>query len=125
MVQPNAPSFFERVYEVVRMVPPGQVSTYGQIAAIISHRGAARTVGWALHGLPEDSGVPWQRVINAQGRISLGGRGSAASTQRALLEQEGVVFDARDKVDLGRYQWPGLDWPEVEALRTRWAQGKP
>jgi methylated-DNA-protein-cysteine methyltransferase-like protein len=125
MVQPNVPSFFERVYEVVRMVPPGQVSTYGQIAAIISHRGAARTVGWALHGLPEDSGVPWQRVINAQGRISLGGRGSAASTQRALLEQEGVVFDARDEVDLGRYQWPGLDWPEVEALRTRWAQGKP
>jgi methylated-DNA-protein-cysteine methyltransferase-like protein len=125
MVQPNVPSFFERVYEVVRMVPTGQVSTYGQIAAIVSHRGAARTVGWALHGLPEDSGVPWQRVINAQGRISLGGRGSAASTQRALLEQEGVVFDTRDKVDLERYQWPGLDWPEVEALRTRWAQGKP
>jgi methylated-DNA-protein-cysteine methyltransferase-like protein len=120
MTQSGIPSFFERVYEVVCMIPPGQVATYGQIAAIVSHRGAARTVGWALHGLPEGSDVPWQRVINAQGRISLGGRGNAASAQRTLLEQEGVVFD-RDKVDLEWYQWPGLDWPEIEALRSKWA----
>lgn len=139
MAQPNTLSFFERVYEIVRMIPPSQVATYGQIAAIVSHRGAARTVGWALHGLPEGSDVPWQRVINAQGQISLGrkaltpgpspvqttGEESASARQRALLEQEGVVFDAQGKVDLERYQWPGLDWPEIEALRTQWAHGKP
>jgi len=118
MTQPNTPNFFERVYQVVRMVPPGQVATYGQIAEIVSHRGAARTVGWALHALPEGSDVPWQRVINAQGEISLGRHGSAV--QRALLEQEGVAFDRQGRVDLARYQWPGLDWPDIEDLRATW-----
>ena len=138
MTRANTPNFFERVYEVVRMVPRGQVATYGQIAAIVSHRGAARTVGWALHGLPQGSDVPWQRVINAQGRISLGRKapppgpspaqtaaeGRASASQRALLEQEGVIFDDQGRVDLGRYQWPGLDWPEIEALRSKWARAR-
>jgi methylated-DNA-protein-cysteine methyltransferase-like protein len=119
----NSPNFFQRVYQVVRMIPPGQVATYGQIAEIVSHRRAARTVGWALNGLPEGSDVPWQRVINARGEISLGRRGGAAATQRALLEREGIEFDAKGRIDLVRCQWPGLDWPEIEELRARWNAG--
>jgi len=113
---PEALSFFERVYQVVRMIPRGQVATYGQIAAIISHRGAARTVGWALHGLTEESGVPWHRVINARGQISL----HPGTQQIVLLQEEGVRVDDQNRVELKRYQWPGLDWPEVEALRYHW-----
>ena len=123
MTQSNTPNFFQRVYQVVRMIPPGQVASYGQIAEIVSHRRAARTVGWALNGLPDGSDVPWQRVINARGEISLGRRGNAAAAQRALLEKEGIVFDSNGRVDLARYQWPGLDWPEIEALRACWQAG--
>jgi methylated-DNA-protein-cysteine methyltransferase-like protein len=110
------PGFFERVYEVVRLVPSGQVATYGQIAAIVSHRGAARTVGWALHSLPPGSDVPWHRVINARGQISL----HPGARQIALLRKEGVAIDDRRQVDMKRFQWPGLDWPEIEALRHNW-----
>jgi methylated-DNA-protein-cysteine methyltransferase-like protein len=116
----DRPSFFRRVYQVVRLIPPGQVATYGQIAEIVSHRQAARTVGWALNGLPEGEDVPWHRVINARGLISPRGRGNAAATQRALLEREGVLFDPQDRIDLARFQWPGLDWPEIEQLRASW-----
>jgi methylated-DNA-protein-cysteine methyltransferase-like protein len=116
-----SPSFFERVYEVVRMIPRGQVATYSQVAAIVSHRGAARTVGWALHGLPEGTDVPWQRVINSRGQISL----DPGTHQIALLREEGVLVDAQGKVDMQRFQWPGLDWPEVEALRHSWHTPEP
>jgi len=120
--EPNAaPGFFERVYQVVRMIPRGQVATYGQIAAIVSHRGAARTVGWALHGLAEDSGVPWHRVINARGQISL----DPDTQQISLLRNEGVDVTAEGTIEMRRFQWPGLDWPEIEALRHRWHTGEP
>jgi methylated-DNA-protein-cysteine methyltransferase-like protein len=82
-------------------------------------------VGWALGALREGSDVPWQRVINARGEISTGHRGDAAATQRILLEAEGVVFDQQGRVDLARYQWPGLDWPQVEALHAAWNIGPP
>ena len=64
-------SFFEQVYQVVHCIPPGKVATYGQIARILGKPRGARTVGWALHSTPEGSDVPWQRVINSQGKISL------------------------------------------------------
>jgi methylated-DNA-protein-cysteine methyltransferase-like protein len=113
--------FFERVYQVVRMIPKGQVATYGQIAAIVSHRGAARTVGWALHGLAEGCDVPWHRVINARGQISL----DPGTQQILLLQSEGVDVNAEGKIDMGRFQWAGLDWPEIEALRRSWHTGEP
>ena len=93
------------------MIPRGQVATYGQIAAIVSHRGAARTVGWALHGLVEGTDVPWHRVINARGQISL----EPGTRQVLLLREEGVIVNAQGQVDMKRFQWPGLDWPEIEA----------
>ena len=85
--------FFQRVYEVVRLIPPGQVATYGQIAAIVSGPRAARSVGWALNGLPQGSDVPWQRVVNASGGCSTDRLPDfPKGLQRSLLEGEGVAF---------------------------------
>jgi methylated-DNA-protein-cysteine methyltransferase-like protein len=103
------------------MIPRGQVATYGQIAAIVSHRSAARTVGWALHGLTKESDVPWHRVINARGQISL----NPGTEQRILLREEGIAVNEQGKVDMKQYHWPGLDWPEVEALRHSWHTNQP
>jgi methylated-DNA-protein-cysteine methyltransferase-like protein len=110
-------SFFQQVYRVVRLIPPGKVATYGQVATLLGHPRAARTVGWAMHALPEDCDVPWQRVINAQGRISTSCWEHDADLQRRLLEAEGVVFGPDDRVDLAVYRWEGLTWPEIDALR--------
>jgi methylated-DNA-protein-cysteine methyltransferase-like protein len=105
--------FFAQVYRLVRQVPPGKVTSYGAIARMLGHPRGARTVGWALHSLPEGSGVPWHRVINSQGRISTGRWEHAAGLQRALLESEGVVFDERGVVDWKRFGWEG---PEITEL---------
>ncbi|MFZ5915543.1 MAG: MGMT family protein [Chloroflexota bacterium] len=108
--------FFEQVYRVVRCIPPGQVASYGQVAAMLGNPHAARTVGWAMHALPEDSDVPWQRVINAQGRVSTAAQDRDDSLQRQLLEAEGVVFGPDGRVNMARYRWQGLLWPELHAL---------
>lgn len=108
--------FFERVYRLVRRVPPGKVTSYGAIARMLDHPHAARTVGWALHSMPEGSDVPWWRVINSQGRISTSCREHAADVQRALLEAEGIEFDEYGYVDWERFGWEGLSWSEVEEL---------
>lgn len=112
------PSFFERVYLVVQQIPRGKVASYGQIAALLGHPQAARTVGWALNALSgmQAETVPWQRVINSAGRISISRADLGADVQRALLEEEGVVFDARGTVDWKRFGWEGMDWAEIEAL---------
>ena len=96
---------YERIYKVVRRVPRGRVATYGQIAALAGLPGHARQVGYALHACPENSSVPWQRVINASGEISLRSSSDAEGLQRALLEAEGVEFDERERVDLERFGW--------------------
>jgi methylated-DNA-protein-cysteine methyltransferase-like protein len=108
--------FFEQVYRLVRLVPPGKVVSYGAIARMLGQPHAARTVGWAMHSLPEGSDVPWHRVINSQGRISSGGRGYGADLQRAMLEAEGIVFDERGSVDWDRFGWEGIPWPEIQVL---------
>jgi methylated-DNA-protein-cysteine methyltransferase-like protein len=115
------PGFFERVYRLVRQIPAGKVASYGQIAALLGHPQAARTVGWALSALRGDqaAAVPWQRVINSAGRISISRVDLSADLQRALLEAEGVEFDARGHVDLRRFGWEGLTWEELEALGER------
>jgi len=112
------PSFFERVWLVVSQIPRGKVANYGQIAALLGHPQAARTVGWALNALngQQADEVPWQRVINSAGRISISRADLSADIQRAMLEAEGVEFDARGYVDWKRFGWAGLDWQEVEAL---------
>lgn len=109
---PRAGDFFARVYEVVARVPVGRVTTYGDVSRLITgHAGAARTVGWALHGLPVDLAetVPWWRVVNAAGRISTSCVAHPASEQRRRLEAEGLVFGADGRIDLVRYGWDGED----------------
>lgn len=92
---------FERVYEMVRRIPPGRVATYGQIARLLDWPRGARTVGWALRALKPDTDVPWHRVVNALGRISI----DDAAHQRARLEAEDVLFDETGSIDLSRYRW--------------------
>lgn len=109
-------AFFDQVYEVVRRIPRGRVATYGQIARILGSPRSARTVGWALRATPAGSAVPWQRVINSRGMISLGAGSQGAALQRSLLEAEGVVFDEQGHVDLDIYGWDGLDLAELDQL---------
>jgi methylated-DNA-protein-cysteine methyltransferase related protein len=103
----NETSVFERIYAIVRQVPPGQVVTYGQVAKLVGGI-SAQMVGFALAALRERSGiepVPWQRVINAQGKVSPHGQGYGTAVQRQLLEEEGVVFDAEGRVNLNEFRW--------------------
>jgi methylated-DNA-protein-cysteine methyltransferase-like protein len=98
-------SGYQRIYRVVRRIPCGRVATYGQIASLAGIPRQARQVGYALFSLPRGSDVPWQRVINAKGEVSERSTPGYEGLQRAALESEGVVFDARGRVDLARYQW--------------------
>ena len=99
--------FYERVYALVRQVPPGKVVTYGQVAALLGNPRAARAVGYALRFLPAGTEVPWHRVINHHGQISLRTPIENPLVQRLLLEEEGVVFDAEGRVALAIYRWQG------------------
>ena len=111
---PGRDEFNRQVWALVRQIPPGKVSSYGQIAALIGPPSGmdpksylafgARWVGGAMAACPE--GVPWQRVINSQGKVSLR-PGGGGSNQRQLLEAEGVTFDERDRVDLKVFAWEG------------------
>ncbi len=96
-------------------IPYGRVATYGQIAALAGFPGQARQVGYALHSLPEGSEVPWQRVINARGEVSLRSEAGWEHYQRHLLEEEGVVFKDSGRVDLDRYRWE----PVLRTPRSR------
>ena len=100
------PSFDQRVWQAVALVPPGQLATYGQIAELIGAYGCARQVGWALRRLPLPSDVPWHRVVNAQGRISMSlSREGSDWMQRDLLLAEGIPVDGEGRLPLARYRW--------------------
>lgn len=110
---------YARIYAVVRKIPRGRVATYGQIAAIAGLKGHAREVGYALYALKSSTAVPWQRVINAQGLISLRPT-TGGFSQRMLLEREGIVFDAAGRVSLRKFGWR----PSASAkTRTRVRRG--
>ena len=108
----EAPTY-ERIYAVVRRIPPGRVATYGQVAAIVGGC-TARMVGYAMAALPYGSDVPWQRVINRQGKISPRAAGDGTLRQRQLLEAEGVEFDQVGRIDFEEVGWPGPDWERLE-----------
>lgn len=97
---------YELIYDTVRMIPPGRVATYGQIARIVGSC-SAQMIGFALAALPEGNDVPWQRVVNRFGRVSPHGFGYGSLVQRDLLESEGVVFNSKDEIDLGEFGWFG------------------
>lgn len=99
------PNGYERVYAVVRRIPSGKVATYGQIAALAGLPRRARFVGYALHALPSGSVIPWHRVVNAAGKLSLGALSPpGAVEQRMRLELEGVRF-AGGRVVLREFGW--------------------
>ncbi len=115
---PDPRAYAERVYAIVRAIPPGRVMAYGHLARLIAPPAGVdpgtylklgpRWVGSAMAACPSD--IPWQRVINSQGKVSPR-PGTGPLVQRKLLEQEGVVFDERERVDLERYGWqPPDDW---------------
>jgi methylated-DNA-protein-cysteine methyltransferase-like protein len=103
---------YDRIYAMVSRIPPGKVTTYGRIAELVGGC-TARMVGYAMAALKRGTApeVPWQRVINAQGKISIHGDGIGNAMQRTLLEEEGVVFDENDRVDFSVFGWPGPDGP--------------
>jgi len=121
---PNLQAYYEQVWNIVRQIPFGKVAAYGQIAKMLPPPAgveieayaafAPRWVGGAMAACPAD--VPWQRVINSQGKIS---EREGAERQRQLLESEGIIFDAKDRVDLKKYGWSGRnedDIPKQPAL---------
>src|SRR5262245_2474019 len=93
-------SVFEEVWRIVGRVPRGSVMTYGQISLLVEARLTPLGVAWALRAAP-DGALPWHRVVNARGGVSTDGE--HPGLQRAMLEAEGVTFDARGNVDLARY----------------------
>jgi len=93
------------ILRVIRRVPEGKVVTYGQVAELAGIPRNARQVGYALAALPSGSPVPWHRVVNAEGRISMRRRPGPELTQRMLLQAEGVRFDGRGRIPLTRYRW--------------------
>jgi len=103
----------ERVYAAVRKIPRGLVATYGEIAGLAGLEDMARQVGYALFALPEETDVPWHRVINARGEISLRRAGGPDREQRARLELEGVRFDGQGRVAREVFGW-------LRRPRRRW-----
>lgn len=108
-------SIYDRIYDMVRRIPLGRVATYGQIARLVGGC-TPRMVGYALAALPSGRDVPWQRVVNREGRVSPRSAGHGDSIQRSLLESEGISFDRRDRLDLTLYLWAG---PETRSRAER------
>lgn len=111
-------NFYEQVYAVVRRIPPGRITTYGRIAQMLGAPRAARAVGYALNALGDSQApnVPWQRVINGQGRISIVNRQVSAEEQAQLLRSEGVEVGEDLRINLEKYLWSGLHWAEVAQI---------
>jgi methylated-DNA-protein-cysteine methyltransferase-like protein len=110
---------YDLIYAAVRQIPYGKVASYGQISAIVG-RCSAQMVGFALAALPNMKGyddVPWQRVINSQGMISPHGFGFGSGMQRALLEEEGIVFELDGVIDFEKFGCWGS--PKTFKKRTR------
>ena len=98
---------YQQIYEVVRLIPEGKVTTYGTIGRIVGC--SARQVGYVMASSPPNQRIPWQRVVNRQGCISLRSHGSQDPRQRILLEEEGIDFDHKGRIDLNRFLWQEVE----------------
>ena len=105
-------SFSDQVYAIVRAIPRGKVVSYGGVAALMGLARGARGVGSALNALPDEHDVPWWRVVNRNGEISIPHPGG--TLQRALLEAEGVRFGADGRIDWARHGWDGEGAPRPD-----------
>ena len=99
-------SFSDRVKRIIKSVPRGKVATYGQGAAPSGKNRAARQVAWILHSSSDKHNLPWHRIINSRGGISLKPL-HGFEIQKELLQNEGVVFKENGTIDLSRYLWRG------------------
>jgi methylated-DNA-protein-cysteine methyltransferase-like protein len=106
-------ALYARIYALVKQIPAGRVATYGQIARLAG-RCSARQAGYAMAAAPSGTDVPWHRVLNRQGEVSRRSHGQGDRTQRRLLEEEGVRFDARGRVNLKAVGWLGPDADEPD-----------
>lgn len=96
-------SFPQRVYQIIAAIPQGRVTTYGDIALLAGSPRAARQVGGVLKRLPEGSKLPWHRVVNRHGVISL--KGPDLQRQREALLSEGIMVSGDGHIDMQRYRW--------------------
>lgn len=118
----QASNFYEQVYAVVHRIPRGKVTSYGRVAQMLGRPRAARAVGYALNALkdkakqPAYANIPWQRVVNSQGRISIVNREYGAQYQAELLREEGVVVSQDLRIDLDIYLWEGLHLVEIDDI---------
>ena len=105
MLKPEDKStIYERITDVIRQVPYGQVATYGQIALIVGDC-TPRMVGYCLASLEFDSDVPWQRIINHKGMVSPRSTGHGSQLQRELLQEEGVAFNDQGRISFRKFGW--------------------
>ncbi len=120
-----SPSFNRMVYTLVRHIPPGKVLNYGRVAEMLGVPQGAREVGWALSALKgTDHDVPWHRVVNAKGRVSIKGSPDAAIEQRVRLEAEGIAFDEKGYLDMAEHLWKP-SFAEVEDLLSSYRDSDP
>lgn len=105
----GAPSFFDDVYEVVKLIPKGRVTSYGAIAAYLGTKGSARMVGWAMNGCPK--GVPAHRVVNSAGLLTGKHHFKPPIKMQQLLEKEGVKV-TNDRID----QFKDVFWNPAKEL---------
>lgn len=101
------PDLYVKIWNVVRRIPKGRVASYGEIARRCGFPRHARLVGYALHNLPLGTDIPWHRVINSQGKISLPRKSGHYQKQKHLLEKEGLVF-LKERINMGTHGWKGL-----------------
>ncbi|NLV91778.1 MAG: MGMT family protein [Firmicutes bacterium] len=97
--------FFQKVYRLVAQIPPGQVATYGQIAALLGNPRSARAVGWAMRAAPQEQNLPCHRVVRQDGGLAPGFVFGGTAIQRAILAEEGVSFLPNGKIDLSQHLW--------------------
>ena len=117
-------NFYIQVYKVVQRIPAGKVTSYGRIAKMLGRPNAARAVGYALSSLKHANSdhpytsatVPWQRVINGQGRISINHRETTANKQAAILREEGVAVSDQLRINMNVCLWEGLHLLEIDDI---------
>ena len=95
--------FLAQIFAVIHRIPHGKITSYGEIAKLAGYPGYARHVGKALGNLPDNSTLPWHRVLNSQGQISL--KGADLERQRGKLRQEGIEVSESGKISLKKYKW--------------------
>ncbi|MCG8566333.1 MAG: MGMT family protein [Desulfobacterales bacterium] len=109
--------FTQAALAVIQAIPQGRVLTYGRVAALAGNPRAARQVSRLLHSMSRKYQLPWHRVINAQGRISLK-PGQGLEEQQALLESEGIVVSVSGRIDLSQYLWEGREEDQIREMTS-------